>query len=258
MADEKKYLDKDGVSHLWLKIKSYCSENFNKYVHPTFTAKSNGLYKVAVNGEGHVSDAVAVTKADITALGIPAQDTTYSDATTEASGLMSASDKTKLNGVQEGAEKNVVTEVSISGAGSADLMKVTTANGNEYYAVKVDSASATIKPSRLPTATQSSKGVMSAEDKTKLDALPTNATLQSTYALKSDITGLYKYKGSVSTESNLPTNNNNVGDVYNIVNASSFGGQGMNVVWTGNSWDALGEMFSIESITSTELDSICV
>lgn len=39
-----------------------------KYTHPSYTAKSLGLYKVTVDGIGHVSAATAVTKADITAL----------------------------------------------------------------------------------------------------------------------------------------------------------------------------------------------
>lgn len=52
-------------------------ETPDAYIHPTFTARTSGLYKITVNNEGHVTDAVAVTKADITALGIPAQDTTY-------------------------------------------------------------------------------------------------------------------------------------------------------------------------------------
>lgn len=51
------------------------------YTHPAHTAKASGLYKVTVDGEGHVSAAEAVAKADITALGIPAQDTTYTDVT---------------------------------------------------------------------------------------------------------------------------------------------------------------------------------
>ena len=49
--------------------------NANNYVHPTHTAKASGLYKVTVDGTGHVSAVTAVTKADITALGIPGQDT---------------------------------------------------------------------------------------------------------------------------------------------------------------------------------------
>ena len=71
----------------------------NKYVHPAHTAESSGLYKITVDGEGHVSAVTEVTKADITALGIPAQDTntTYSAATQSAAGLMSAADKKKLD-----------------------------------------------------------------------------------------------------------------------------------------------------------------
>lgn len=88
----------------------------NKYTHPAYTAKSSGLYKVTVDGTGHVSAATAVTKADITALGIPGQDTntTYSDATTSAHGLMTAADKAKLNGIASGATKNVSTVKSFT------------------------------------------------------------------------------------------------------------------------------------------------
>lgn len=78
------------------------------YTHPSYTAKSAGLYKVTVDGTGHVSATTAVAKSDITVLGIPAQDTTYSEATTSAAGLMSASDKTKLNGIATGANKTTV------------------------------------------------------------------------------------------------------------------------------------------------------
>ena len=47
-----------------------------------------------------------VTKEDIVGLGIPAQDTTYNDATQAAAGLMSIADKKKLDGmvVAEDAE----------------------------------------------------------------------------------------------------------------------------------------------------------
>ena len=48
-----------------------------EYTHPKFTKHDKGLYKITVNNEGHVSDATAVTKDDITALGIPAKDTVY-------------------------------------------------------------------------------------------------------------------------------------------------------------------------------------
>ena len=71
----------------------------NLYNHPKHTAAESGLYKVTVDGEGHVSATTPVAKEDITGLGIPAQDTTYTPATTSQSGLMSAEDKTKLDGM---------------------------------------------------------------------------------------------------------------------------------------------------------------
>ena len=81
----------------------------NKYTHPSYTSKASGLYKVTVDATGHVSAATAVTKSDITALGIPAQDTntTYTPATDDADGLMSAEDKAKLDGIASGANNYV-------------------------------------------------------------------------------------------------------------------------------------------------------
>ena len=76
------------------------------YTHPAHTAKSEGLYKVTVDAQGHVSAATPVAKADITGLGIPAQDTTYADVVAGgASGLMTGADKTKLDGIAAGATK---------------------------------------------------------------------------------------------------------------------------------------------------------
>lgn len=59
-------------------LKTYFDTLYNKYTHPTYTARANGLYKVTVDGTGHVSGVTAISKADITGLGIPAQDTVYS------------------------------------------------------------------------------------------------------------------------------------------------------------------------------------
>ena len=103
-------------------------------------------------------------------------------------------------------------------------------------------------------ATSNHNGFMSAEMASKLNAFQ-NA---SAYALKSDIVGMYKYKGSVANSSNLPTSGQTKGDVYNIVNASSYGPAGTNVAWDGSAWDALGGLFEIESITNAEIDAICV
>ena len=69
-------------------------------------------------------------------------------------------------------------------------------------------------------------------------------------ALKSDLTSVYRYKGSVSNYASLPAQENEVGDVWNVE------ATGMNYAWTGNGWDALGEAFEIQSITNAEIDTI--
>ena len=70
------------------------------------------------------------------------------------------------------------------------------------------------------------------------------------YAKKTDISGLYKYKGSKETFSALPTSGNVTGDVWNVEDT------GMNYAWTGEGWDALGATFEISSITNGEIDTI--
>lgn len=50
--------------------------------------------------------AVTPDKSGYLSVNVPWENTTYSDATTSASGLMSSSDKTKLNGIAAGAEVN--------------------------------------------------------------------------------------------------------------------------------------------------------
>jgi hypothetical protein len=62
-------------------------ENANLYTHPVYTARTTGFYKVTVDATGHLTAVTAVAKADITGLGIPAQDTTYGIVTKTADGL---------------------------------------------------------------------------------------------------------------------------------------------------------------------------
>lgn len=69
-------------------------------------------------------------------------------------------------------------------------------------------------------------------------------------ALKSDITGMYHYKGSKASFAALPATGNAVGDVWNVEDT------GMNYAWDGEKWDALGQTFDIQAITNAEIDTI--
>ena len=73
------------------------AEGANKYVHPVYNKQPSGLYKIAVDLTGHVSGVWPVSKDDILALGIPAQDTVYElpqASATEIGGVKIDSDYT--------------------------------------------------------------------------------------------------------------------------------------------------------------------
>lgn len=76
-----------------------------------------------------------------------------------------------------------------------------------------------------------------------------SADIDRTYAKKTDITTVYKYRGSVNTYADLPVNGNAVGDVYNVVaaDASHEIKAGDNVVWNGNVWDNLSGVVDLSA-----------
>ena len=53
-------------------------------------------------------------------------------------------------------------------------------------------------------------------------------------AIKATLTGVYKWCGSVAAYENLPVENVDVGDVYNVLSTD------MNYAWTESGWDQLG------------------
>lgn len=113
--------------------------------------------KAAVTGLTISGRTITYTKADGTTGTLTTQDTTYSNATTSAAGLMSADDKTKLNGIAAGAQVNSVTGVK-GGAESAyrtGQVNLTPANIGAAAASHNHSASninsGTLSADRLPT-----------------------------------------------------------------------------------------------------------
>lgn len=98
-------------SALKAALKAYFDGIYNKYVHPTHTPKASGLYKITVDNLGHISAAEAVTKTDITALGIPAQDTKYTLPTATTSVLGGV----KIDGKTIAVSNGVISVNSIDG-----------------------------------------------------------------------------------------------------------------------------------------------
>ena len=79
-----------------------------------------GISTGAVNFKAGNNVTLTGSGNDIT---IAATDTTYSNATTSVAGLMSASDKTKLNGIATGAEVNVQADWSVTDSSSDAFIK---------------------------------------------------------------------------------------------------------------------------------------
>ena len=165
------------------------AENANNYTHPSYTARASGLYKVTVDGTGHVSAVAAVAKSDITALGIPESDTTYSAATTSAEGLMSAADKTKLDGVTAGANKYTHPSYTARASGLYKVTVDSTGHVSAVAAVDKSDITALGVPAQDTTYTHPSYTAR-ASGLYKVTVDGTGHVSAATAATKSDITAL--------------------------------------------------------------------
>ncbi|RGY95374.1 hypothetical protein [Clostridium sp. AM58-1XD] len=175
-----------------------------------------------------------------------------------------AGEKTKLSGIAAGAEVNVQADWNITDTASdafiknkpsslpADGGNSTTVNG---HTVQTDVPSeAKFTDTIYGDATQSAHGLMSTADKKKLDGF----SAATEYVKKTEITNVYRYKGSVTDASKLPDSGQISGDVYDIQTESVYGPAGQNVAWNGTAWDPLGGIVTIEPISNEELEAILV
>lgn len=90
-----------------------------------------------------------------------------------------------------------------------------------------------------PTYTAAEVGALSLDD------------ANNNFAKKSDITSIYRPKGTKPTYDDLPTTGNEVGDVWNVASDD------MNYAWTvDGTWDPLGSKIEIGSISNDMIDQI--
>lgn len=213
------YLDNNGLLYFWQKLKALLAGKVDK-----------------VDGKGLSSnDYTTAEKNKLAGL------SNYSLPTASAS---------QLGGIKVGANLNVDGDGVLSAVQGAYTLP--TASATQLGGIKVgtnlsiNNGVLSSKDTTYSVATVAANGLMSSTDKSKLDGF----SAASNYALKTDITGMYKYKGSVATVSALPGSDNNTGDVYNVEDG------GMNYAWDGTKWDALGEIFTITAITNSEIDTV--
>lgn len=131
---------------------------YNNYVHPAGSApsKSSGFYKFSTDSTSHVASVTAVTKADITALGIPAQNTntTYTFANGSAGNFTVTPSGGSAQTVSVGKPANAGNADTVGGISPSAFVKkagdtmtgnLTVGNTNSYHCVLRTDGVLTIK-----------------------------------------------------------------------------------------------------------------
>ena len=173
---------------------------YNNYSHPAGSgaSKSTGLYKFSTDGTSHISGVTAVTKSDITALGIPSSDTntTYSFSSGTGSFTVTPS----------GGSAQTVSIGKPSTAGTADKVANTlTFTGYQSKSYNGSAAVSVAIPSKVSDLTNDSGYITSYTD-TKNTAGSTNsssklyligATSQASSPVTYSNSGVYTQSGAV-------------------------------------------------------------
>lgn len=173
---------------------------YNNYSHPAGSgaSKSTGLYKFSTDSTSHISGVTAVTKSDITALGIPSSDTntTYSFSSGTGSFTVTPS----------GGSAQTVSIGKPSTAGTADKVANTlTFTGYQSKSYNGSAAVSVAIPSKVSDLTNDSGYITSYTD-TKNTAGSTNsssklyligATSQATNPVTYSNSGVYTQSGAV-------------------------------------------------------------
>lgn len=173
---------------------------YNNYSHPAGSgaSKSTGLYKFSTDSTSHISGVTAVTKSDITALGIPSSDTntTYSFSSGTGSFTVTPS----------GGSSQTVSIGKPSTAGTADKVANTlTFTGYQSKSYNGSAAVSVAIPSKVSDLTNDSGYITSYTD-TKNTAGSTNsssklyligATSQATNPVTYSNSGVYTQSGAV-------------------------------------------------------------
>ena len=164
-------------------------------------------------------------------------------ATTSTAGLMATGDKSKLDGIEAGAEVNVATNL-----------------GNTRNSTSVTVTSSTGSNTTLNAATTSNAGVMVAADKSKLDGIEAGAEVNTVTSVAgrtgavtlshSDISGLSDAATTTVAAIRSGTTKANVGlsNVRNVASYSQTEGDGRYVLKSGDSVPTLDDLESISFI----------
>lgn len=268
------FLDQAGLGYLWAKITDAIStsvsvtekkipskvsqlENDKKYITlaevPDGVAASNTVPKVD-SGSGSVGTEAAFARGDH----VHPTDTTRLATNGDGSSItvtFTAPNKREtivsgesfntiagkilkyMNDFGSCAFKSMILKEDLAPSVKTSLEKADTAL--QSYTETDPTVPAWAKTPTKPTYTAAEVGALSIDD------------ANNNFAKKSDISTVYKWKGSKDTYDQLPTEGNSVGDIWNVKDTN------MNYGWTEDgTWDPLGSPVEISPITNEAIDSI--
>lgn len=215
------YLSKTDLAYFWGRIKNFFAKQADL---TTLSSRVDDL--VSEGGEPNVIESVKVNG---TALPVTNKAVDVSVPTTIAS----------LSDADDWATKEYVAE----NGGTIQTVKV---NGAEQMIT--DHAVDISVPTTVASLTDASNYALVSSVPTAVSALTNDSGYQTasdvSTAINTAVASAYKYKASVATMSDLPTDAA-AGDVYDVQ------ATGMNYAWNGTAWDALGQYVDVSSLWST-------
>lgn len=281
------YLDKEGLTHLWQGLKQKLANKVDKVegkglsTNDFTTAEKNKLENIEAGADANVIETIQVNNQALTPTGkaVNIQVPTKTTELTNDSGFITSAD------IPEGAAASTTTpKMDGTAAVGSELAFARGDHVHPHDSSKANTASPTFTGTpKAPTATKGTDttqiattafvqaAIADKQNTLTFDNSPTSGSsnpvksggvysalaakldataAESTYAKKTDLSNVYKFRGSVATYSALPSTGLTAGDVYNVE------ADDMNYAWTGTAWDPLGPLFSIESITNSEIDTI--
>ena len=144
----------------WHDPPRHTDDNWFRFTVGTGGTPSDGLPLSGAGGGGVTNlDVENITGTGFDITSSTGTDASVPAATTTDAGLLTAADKTKLDGVEAGAQVNVDADLSIANRGADTL----------------DIASSTGTDATVPSATPSEAGLQSAADKAKLNSISAGA-----------------------------------------------------------------------------------